>query len=352
MASFNSSGFISKIPITYGDKVVCIIATVNKNIGRELYYPDSMLSPWTFPIYGEYNDYGSINNVRRDFHVELLEKIFGTDIEKVCKGIERMVYGTNLDKCIEYCKNDKEKTELFLPLKKLYDTVNLSWMGSESKDYQPHPVLLFEHVDIYEKFAARGLLYDYGHVKEVLAESRCYYLNILNMQKELTTEIRKIKSYEDFSVYFHSRQMFSESCILLYSSAFSIFESTIMLKKIRKDVKEESEIKQIEFVLDKIDEYKNFIKNLREFYCYSHEGMSKLMMSFFEHISLDDTIEFLEKEKKLYLDFCGMLQEMNNVSMHIEFSHSGSQECGLGEIQSLYEDCIVKIKEIQEEKEY
>lgn len=36
MGSFNSSGFIIKIPITYGDKVVCIIATVNKNIGRKL----------------------------------------------------------------------------------------------------------------------------------------------------------------------------------------------------------------------------------------------------------------------------------------------------------------------------
>lgn len=109
MGSFNSTGFISKIPITYGDKVVCIIATVNKNIGRELYYPDSMLSPWTFPIYGEYDDYGSIENVRRDFHVELLEKIFGTDIEKVCRGIERMIYGANLDKCIEYWKNNKKR---------------------------------------------------------------------------------------------------------------------------------------------------------------------------------------------------------------------------------------------------
>lgn len=350
MGSFNSTGFISKIPITYGDKVVCIIATVNKNIGRELYYPDSMVSPWTFPIYGEYNDYGSIENVRRDFHVELLEKIFGKDIEKVCKGIERMIYGNNLDKCIEYWKNNKEITELYLPLKKLYDTVNLSWMGSESKDYQPYPVLLFEHADIYEKFAARGLQRNYGYSGEVLAESCRSYLNILNMQKELTTEIRKIKSFENFSVH-RSRQMFCESYNRPYFSVFSVFESTIILKKIKKDVKEESEKKQIEFVLDKIDEYRNFVTNWRQFYCYSHEGMSRLMMSFFEHISLDDTIEFLEKEKKLYMDFCGMLQEMSYIPMHIEFSHTGSQECGLKEIQSLYEDCIVKIKEIQE-KEY
>ena len=126
----------------------------------------------------------------------------------------------------------------------------------------------------------------------------------------------------------------------------------MILKKIKKDVKEESEKKQIEFVLDKIDEYRNFVKNLKQFYCYFHEGMSKLMMSFFEHISLDDTIEFLEKEKKLYLDFCGMLQEMSYVPMHIEFSHTGSQEWGLKEIQRLYEDGIGKIKEIQKEKEY
>lgn len=352
MGSFNSTGFISKIPITYGDKVVCIIATVNKNIGRELYYPDSMLSPWSFPIYGEYDDYGSIENVRRDFHVELLEKIFGTDIEKVCRGIERMIYGVNLDKCIEYWKNNKKMTELYLPLKKLYDTINLSRMGSELfKDYQPYPVLLFEHADIYEKFAARGLHRNYGYSGEVLAESYRPYLDILNMQKELTTEIRKIKSFENFSVH-RSRQMFCDSNTRLSFSAFSVFESTMMLKKIEKDVKEESEKKQIEFVLDKIDEYRNFVQNSRQLYCYFHEGMSRLMMSFFEHISLDDTIEFLEKEKKLYLDFCGMLQEMSYVPMHIEFSHTGSQKCGLEEIQSLYEDCIIKIKEIQKEKEY
>lgn len=351
MGSFNSTGFISKIPITYGDKVVCIIATVNKNIGRELFYPDSMLSPWTFPIYGEYDDYGSIENVRRDFHVELLEKIFGTDIEKVCKGIERMIYGNNLDKCIEYWKNNKEMTELYLPLKKLYDIVNPSWMGSESKDYQPYPVLLFEHADIYEKFAARGLHRNYGYSGEVLAESCRPYLNILkllNMQKELTTEIRKIKSFENFSQFRH-RQMFCSAYTNLYFNSFSGIKFSLFEKNIQGI--EESEKKQIEFVQDKIDEYQDFVKDWRQFYCYFHEGMSRLMMSFFEHISLDDTIEFLEKEKKLYMDFCGMLREMGCIPMHIELSHTGSQECGLKEIQSLYEDCIVKIKEIQE-KEY
>ena len=76
MGCFNSSGFISKLPILGGDKVVCFIALENKDgiSGHPLYYPDSVVAPYFLPVRGEYNEYGSLYNVVKSPIVDFIEK--------------------------------------------------------------------------------------------------------------------------------------------------------------------------------------------------------------------------------------------------------------------------------------
>lgn len=92
MGCFNSSGFISQLPIKYGDKVVCFIATsaVGNNISAPvgMYYPGSLVTPYFLPIYGEYNDYGYLENIEENQITQMICKYAGeTNLETLLKNI-------------------------------------------------------------------------------------------------------------------------------------------------------------------------------------------------------------------------------------------------------------------------
>ncbi len=138
MGSFNTTGFLSSIPIKYGDKIVCFLG--KRNTGSlELGSPFAVVSPIYLPFYGEYNDYGYIKDVQPSKTVEILERISGTSVEEFCKGVERCLYGDTLGENLEYWegKEDREE-EIYKPLLKVYNRNSM-------------PVLLFEHEDFYNK---------------------------------------------------------------------------------------------------------------------------------------------------------------------------------------------------------
>jgi len=94
MGCFNSSGFISQLPIKYGDKVVCFIATsaVGDNMSAPvgIYYPGSLVTPYFLPIYGEYNDYGYLENIEENQITQMICKYAEeTDLETLLKNISR-----------------------------------------------------------------------------------------------------------------------------------------------------------------------------------------------------------------------------------------------------------------------
>ena len=136
MGSFNTTGFLSGIPIRYGDKIVCFLG--KRNTGSlELGSPFAVVSPIYLPFCGEYNDYGYIKNVQPSKTVEILERISGTSVEEFCKGVERCLYGDTLGENLEYWKG-KEDEKIYIPLLKVYNRNSM-------------PVLLFEHEDFYNK---------------------------------------------------------------------------------------------------------------------------------------------------------------------------------------------------------
>ena len=128
MGCFNSSGFISQLPIKYGDKVVCFIATsaVGNNISAPvgMYYPGSLVTPYFLPIYGEYNDYGYPEKIEENQITQM-----------ICKYAEE----TNLETLL---KNISIGEHVKLPNK--YSIMEDFYSIGEF-------TLLFEHKDVYDE---------------------------------------------------------------------------------------------------------------------------------------------------------------------------------------------------------
>ncbi len=95
MGSFNVAGTMSNISIGPGRKVVFIPLLPTRYMyngeGDISIHPQTMIvsndgaaayfSPRFLPIVGEYNDYGSIENIERDENVEYIEEYFGVEID-------------------------------------------------------------------------------------------------------------------------------------------------------------------------------------------------------------------------------------------------------------------------------
>ena len=148
MGCFNSTGFISKLPIRYGDRVVCFIALENIHgiSGHSLYYPDSVVAPYFLPVRGEYDDYGSVYEVDRTPIVDFIEKRCDCGIEEVLKAVERCLYGDTLNDNIEYWSKDGKENEDLVGYNKLVKLFG-------GKDVRP--ILLLEHEDVYDQLTDR-----------------------------------------------------------------------------------------------------------------------------------------------------------------------------------------------------
>lgn len=79
MGCFNSYGFYSHLPIRGGDKIVLIPCYSGGDFPETLTTSTitGCLRPLCFPLFGEYDDYGFIENVREDFNTRALIKVFG-----------------------------------------------------------------------------------------------------------------------------------------------------------------------------------------------------------------------------------------------------------------------------------
>lgn len=102
MGSFNKIGFVSNLPIQSGDKTVLVFCTSNKHRRGDSdaasVYCDDIFTPVLLPIFGEYDDYGKIEEVERDVNVKYIEAFFGVDIDYLIEAVDdRMVGRYNSD---------------------------------------------------------------------------------------------------------------------------------------------------------------------------------------------------------------------------------------------------------------
>lgn len=79
MGSWSVNCGISNIAITSGNK--CILLPLKKNKNSET----REWQPATLPIFGEYNDYGGIEEIEKDDNTSFIEEHFGVTIEEFCE---------------------------------------------------------------------------------------------------------------------------------------------------------------------------------------------------------------------------------------------------------------------------
>lgn len=159
MGCFNTTGFLSKTPILYGDRVVCFMAKIEHNTdyyGCTPYYPFSIISPICLPVRGIYNDYGSI------------ECIDETAISEFIKNKGNVDSPQQVFDAISRCSNSPLEYEL--------NHWHYSEDGAYEKDYYREacerlkpalsfydkkdvPTLLFEHEEFYDKLTEENQFY-------------------------------------------------------------------------------------------------------------------------------------------------------------------------------------------------
>lgn len=118
MGSWSVYCGISQIAITSGQQ--CVLLPLKKSQGN--YYYSEYL-PATLPIFGEYDDYGGIENVVKDENTKLIEEHFGCTIEDFCQFFTRGCVRDDEDDFPKDLKKNEEMkgwTFMFID-RKVYD---------------------------------------------------------------------------------------------------------------------------------------------------------------------------------------------------------------------------------------
>lgn len=146
MGSFNKQGFISSLPICSGDAATLIFLKPNKYCDSKqggVVYSTDWYEPVFLPVFGEYDDYGRIENIKRTDSVKFIEDYFGLDIKSIIDEVDDNGVGRH-GGTITCTKNEE-----------LYEKLTFA----------------LEHTSVYEKMASRKrLYYTEGYVVE-------YFLN-------------------------------------------------------------------------------------------------------------------------------------------------------------------------------
>ena len=88
MGCFNTIGFHTQLPICAGDEVFGLIGVLRNKTKHDEFSPGTIFTPIMLPIFGEYDDYGTIEDIKSDENTKLLENITGVPIREFIKIID------------------------------------------------------------------------------------------------------------------------------------------------------------------------------------------------------------------------------------------------------------------------
>lgn len=126
MGSWSVYCGLSNMTIRSGQE--CVLLVIKKNNEYKIYQP---YLPYSLPIYGEYDDYGGIQNIEENFNTKLIEKVYGCDIDDFCRNlIERDEEDS--DSKLDYMWIDRKVFDfLSSPFSKSYGGIGQFDMGNE-----------------------------------------------------------------------------------------------------------------------------------------------------------------------------------------------------------------------------
>lgn len=146
MGCFNTRGFLSHTTIRRGDEIVAFVCKFDNNCGRYFYYPLEAYLPIMLPVYGRYNDYGSIENIVEDDNYKWIKKHIGDMKDIIECGINCMdKYGGGSIRAAIDSDNPYHPKE-----KSRYILDNLLKYGMMDTD---GIAILYEHREIYESWS-------------------------------------------------------------------------------------------------------------------------------------------------------------------------------------------------------
>ena len=325
MGCFGTSGFLSRLPILSGQRVVCFIASVHSDASiRETYYPDSVVAPYCLPIHGKYDDYGCIKNIVRDANVEVIEKYFGCEIDKILKGVERLLYGRTIKENIEYWSKDeddwhKQEAQQYkniVPLENGLDKLGFN----KNRTYQW--TLLFEHENIYNNVAE---MYGPDKLEDCCNNAINTFMDVTKRYKDLYNKYKNSEVYDAKFEHVFLKDMPNMFKRRYFGSDIGCFSDYLedLLDGGIGDAKKE----KIKEMIDMSQEIgKIYNDSRRNILCLNHEGTSESFMAIFKQVDIDSRF-------KLYLDcedeirkFYSIWWFCNSIPMHFGLSHTGSQE--------------------------
>lgn len=191
MGCFGINGCISKLPVVYQDKCFLMIGVSNKKETQTSPFSFGtgfLFAPIALPVFGQYNDYGCVDEIIRDKNVETIEEIFEADIDDIIDAIDIVMAD-------RYSKDDKEK--------KLCENV-LKKLNIDSKNYSL--TFVIDHQFVYDAIA--NLDIDVGYNFE---ES-------LKVSKEFPYTLEDyIKDFEFQKKY----DTFGDACLFDFYSIFN-----------------------------------------------------------------------------------------------------------------------------------
>lgn len=197
MGCFNTKGFFSGIDIEYRDKAFILVCTqysspiVWKELEEEYdsheYENGGTMYPISFPIFGEYNDYGQLENIVHDFNTDKIESRIGDSIENFLDILyEATVFPHYLEKDqIDKYLGYKEKLGLIISKEKLTEDYHKyridcrmslkEWIDFHMDSMNQELVWTMDHSWIYTTL---GNLYEVKDKKKILNPSSTVWTNL------------------------------------------------------------------------------------------------------------------------------------------------------------------------------
>ncbi len=131
MGSWSVYCTISNIAITSGNK--CVLVPLKEAKGHE----GIKWQPATFPIFGEYNDYGGIENIEQNDNTKLIEKHFGITIDEFASFL--------VDGKFTYYRDEAKKVAVKVKNFTEAENLRFTWIDRNVYDF------MIQDMDTYHK---------------------------------------------------------------------------------------------------------------------------------------------------------------------------------------------------------
>ena len=289
MGCANVSCSISNLSIGYKDKVKFIFLKKQvdslTNLTSVINSTD-FFKPVYLPVTGEYNDYGALENVVRDYNVELIEKDLGANIEDIIKAVDRGryegdKYGLSGMFVLDKVYNDLAEYELNREalIKSYLNEYSLLKMGFEEHEYvDDYKIFIHSNCPIKVYFKLFGSKVVINDDETILKEkynldSEIYYVENLKhimdvVFKELQIDYNELLKQSTYEIglndnlnyikeYYLKDKDLDDSKSYLFINKISSFEllkkEKLYIQPLIKDIDNDLKDKYIKFIaFDKI----------------------------------------------------------------------------------------------------